>query len=261
MIPFSTKRLRLLLRRDIIENIKPVLFAILTLFGLMLIVFVSDNYPSHHSPETPIYKGDAVYIFLGYYIAGLLLFGLLIFGMAFPDFRNKSKTTTLLTIPATNFEKWLSIFLLTTFGYVILYHIGFYIFNYLAILLTDDYGMLISKERLSMKIDWKTLQVIGSFFLFLHSIYFLGSIIFKRIPVFFSSLILMVIVLIGSLAMTIPNLFESNAALQFSKLAFNLKAIDREHFNLFYFNTFLQLAFPTLLWIASYFKFKEKQIA
>lgn len=249
MNAFSLKRFGLLLRREIIENGRPVLLAMITLFGFSLIVFLLNQ--QNGQSQTNGFNA-----FIGFYLITYIALGLLVVGMAFPDFRNKGRATTLLAIPATNFEKWLSSFLLTSIGFFIVFHIGALIFYYTTVLLVG-HGFTFKSGAIR---SFKDMTLI---FLFLHSLFFLGATMFKRIPVLFSGLILIIFFLLFSATIEI---FESSFMgtkymLDLQDFNFRLQSMEYGQFNLSYFSPYIWYVFPIILWATSYFKFKEKEIA
>ncbi|MCF6184005.1 MAG: hypothetical protein L3J56_05160 [Bacteroidales bacterium] len=151
---FSFKRILLMMQKTLYENAKSVLTGLITVFGLFsFILFMSA-----------LKDGEAWSKLQIFYYIGLFIAGFFISGSAFSNFRNKEKTMSYLTLPASSSEKFISEWLLTSIVYIIVYSIIFYIFNLLVFLIGDVFNIqvnfinLFSEETLKKVGDIEVIQ-------------------------------------------------------------------------------------------------------
>lgn len=247
---FSFKRILLLMQKTLYENAKSVLIGLITVFGLFsFILFMSA-----------LKDADAWSKLQTFYITGLFIAGFFISGMAFANFRNKEKTMSWLTLPASTSEKLISEWLLTTIVYIIAYSAIFYVFNLILILIGNVFNFEVSfiniftKETLTLFLHYIIIQ----------SILLAGAATFKKVPLFFTISSLFIAVIIISFFLTLIAMVING---QFEAFNFNVNKIQGNNFSYNLENHWL-IQIPKIMyyyftapifWIYTYFKLKEKE--
>ncbi|GEP90496.1 hypothetical protein SAMN05660909_02832 [Chitinophaga terrae (ex Kim and Jung 2007)] len=186
---FQPVRMWLYLKKHVTERLKNYILGALAAAGAIVIliffaVFVTRS--SFHSVSNII----------PFYYIGLILGGALVTSRAFSELGNKEKGIDFLMLPASQFEKFLTVFLFTTVGYLIIYHIGWFLtlglidvvqaMKYKDIKLARDYEYL-SNYRYYWYVGYFFLQSV----LLLGSTYFQKNTLIKTIP----SMILVLVVI------------------------------------------------------------------
>ena len=248
---FNIKRLLLMLQKDIFDSLKYVLIGYSSIIGILLLfmIILSEGNASENLSEI--------------YIAAMLITGIFISGMAFNDFRVKEKTMTYLTLPASLFEKLLSMLILTTIGFVLSFTIVFYIFNGLAIILGSS---VFSFELGFLNIFNKSIldAVIG--YLYIQSFFLAGAATFKKAPFFLTLLILLAIGIIFSIYSVglsyavfhdvLSTYGKSpDLSIKFGPNGFGTEYVGFEIASKIFMNSLVPL-----LWFIIYFKLKEKEV-
>lgn len=122
---FSAGRFGLYLRKHLIDNYRIYGMSVIVLTVLLLIAVLFNldgnfRYNPRIGQLLPLY-------FIGMFITGLIFTSL-----SFSELASKPQGIDYLLFPASQLEKFLSTMLMTTAGFLVLYHIAFY-FTYLGI--------------------------------------------------------------------------------------------------------------------------------
>jgi hypothetical protein len=115
---FAFRRWQFYLQKHFTDNFRFYAMALLSLFGLMtvipvLVVLTGNEFQSLRN-------------FIPFYYFGLFLGGLLFTSRFFNELGNKEKGVDFLMIPASQFEKFITIFLVSTIGFLLFYHLSVY---------------------------------------------------------------------------------------------------------------------------------------
>lgn len=261
---FSLLRIIRLMQREIANHWRKLLLVLATIFGIFLVFFTSIGLSGQFETyKRLIADGNIHYtrdFFLPHYFSGMIFFGLLYIGMAFPDFRSKRKTITFLTLPANTSEKFVSMFLLTTIGFLLVYTAGFYIFNIAAIIIAKVLGDVDLNFLNFTIVDFK--EAFKIFFL-LHAFFFLGATVFKKVPVLISGIILSLLFMATTIIfpLFINSFIDGDVQTNFDELFFTLRHYEPfKIYEMTWLNSFISYAAAPILWLTAFFKLKEKEI-
>ncbi|CAL1521658.1 hypothetical protein [Chitinophaga sp. MM2321] len=168
------RRLGFYFRQHFTANYRPYLLGILSMFGLMTAIPVLMLVTGNRFNQL----NDIVAI---YYI-GLFFVGLLFTSMAFSEFSNKEKGVNFLMLPASQFEKFITMFLITSIGFLLVYHLC----AYSAYLIVVSVKYSISQQHIQNDWDFFTERNGHVYFyytyIFLHSVFLLGAVSFNKAP-------------------------------------------------------------------------------
>ncbi len=250
---FSFKRIFLMMQKTLYENGKSVIIGLSTVFGIFSFILIISLLNTH---------GQAWNNLTDFYYGGFFIAGLFISGMAFSNFRNKEKTISYITLPASVLEKFISEWLLTTIVFTVGYTAIFYLFNLLVLL----FGNM-------LHIDVNIINIFNSEFLsvffkyiIVQSMFLAGAATFKKSPFFKTifSLFLFNIFIIVWLSVVIyfaKGAFETVSFNDYG--AFNIGNNTSYHFenhwlletakSIYYYIT------APAFWLYTYFKLKEKE--
>ena len=247
---FSFKRILLLMQKTLYENAKSVSIGLITVFGLFSFILIMSA----------LKDAGAWDKLQAFYYVGLFIAGFFISGMAFSNFRNKEKTMSWLTLPASISEKLISEWLLTTIVYIIAYSAIFYAFNLIVFLIGDVFNFDVN----FINIFTKETLILFLHYIIIQSILLAGAATFKKIPLFFTISSLFIVGLIITFYLTILALGIKG---QFEVFNFNGNGIQSNNFNYDLQNHWL-IKVPKIMyyyvtapvfWIYTYFKIKEKE--
>jgi len=165
---FNLNRLSLLIKRQLVVNLKNLLIAFGASFGVLLIIFFLIIYQAHSVPFAPLVSISFVVIFLG---------GFIFTSIGFDELHSTDKAYQYLTLPATTLEKLASIWILTSVSFVI---ISLFIVVLVAIL-GNLFAMIIGANTTSLNLlfSYPILHLLWIYFV-IHSIFLLGSCYFKK---------------------------------------------------------------------------------
>lgn len=259
---FNINRFLLILKRDVFENYKTAVFGILTALSIttfILTMAALNNWESNGVSLNDI-SGTS-------YVASFMIIALFFTGMAFRDFRNKEKTMHYLCIPASSFEKMLSMLLLSTLGLLIIFTALFAAFNILnmAIIAALPGDFTLTLLNPFDKEIWSVLFTL----LPLQAILFAGAATFKRMPIFYTALYTFVAGLIFTflilfLAKYVFGDVIKDLNFMDSDLSYlNLDTMESQKISILSFDI-LSVLFTYLIapifWIVAWFKIKEKEV-
>lgn len=258
------RRLGYYFQQHLVAAFRPYLLGILAIFGLMIIlpslVVLSNN--SH------IELSDIV----AFYYIGLFFGGLLFTSMAFSDFNNKEKGVSFLMLPASQFEKFITAFLVTTVGFFLVYHLC----AYTAFIIVNK--IAIAKNTFGIRMDWDFLgnekgqRYIYFVYIFLHAVFLVGALYFNKLA-FIKTLVVLLLILLGLYLLNCVFafiLFGSNMRYIFEQVPFvligtrpsgngNSTYVISEQMAKSYIFIAKYLLAP-ILWTIAYFRLKDKEI-
>ena len=121
---FVTSRFWLLVKLELVRSRKAIgmmlviTLGMLILFGLLLDIIVSNIRLVYDHHEN--------------YAASMMIGGFILSSLAFMDLSSSLKRSNYLTLPASTLEKFLSMWLLTSVGWVVLYTLTFWLYTVLV---------------------------------------------------------------------------------------------------------------------------------
>ena len=250
---FSFKRILLLMQKTLYENAKSVIIGLTTVFGLFSFILIMSALNN---------GGNSWDNLQSFYIAGLYIAGFFISGMAFSNFRNKEKTLSYLTLPASTLEKFISEWLLTTFVFIIGYTVIFYVFNFLLLILGNSFSFDVN--IINVFNSDLLIHNLPTYFI-IQSIFLAGAATFKKSPFFktiFASFLFAIFITIylSVLAYFLKGTFES---FSFNNNGMNMSGDTSYSFeNHWLIETakimYYYISAPAF-WLYTYFKLKEKE--
>ncbi len=117
---FSAGRFSLYMRKHLVDNYRIYGMSIIVLTVLLLttlLLNLSDNFRVH--PQ--------ISRLLPLYFIGMFLTGLIFTSLSFRELSNKPQGIDYLLFPSSQLEKYLSTLLVTTVGFLLIYHFAFYL--------------------------------------------------------------------------------------------------------------------------------------
>ena len=177
--------------------------------------------------------------------------------MSFRELRDKKSATSYLTLPASVFEKYLTVWLYSIIVGIVGYLVMFAVFNLLLIFIGAMFKVHVPFFNF---LQYKSLGALTIGYLVVNSEFLLGATIFKRSP-FLQTILWMFII-----AMALSFIFGPIAKLLLQGDFQNLLVGDIEQYseqikNIIETGAKVVIAAVTVLfWAAAYFKVKEKQV-
>ncbi|MGF6845990.1 hypothetical protein QFZ51_001225 [Chitinophaga sp. W3I9] len=117
---FNVRRMQLYLQKHFTDHYRFYGMGMLAVFGLMtgiaLLTILVAREPFRQTSDI-----------VGFYYAGMFFCGLLFTSRAFNELGSKEKGVDFLMLPASQFEKFITLFLVTGIGYLLFYHISCYL--------------------------------------------------------------------------------------------------------------------------------------
>ncbi|MBC9931071.1 hypothetical protein [Chitinophaga qingshengii] len=255
-------RLGYYFRHHLLASWKTYLLGILSIFGLLMaiptLMLVTDNAP---------HQLDDV---IGFYYFGLFFGGLLFTSMAFSDFSAKEKGIHFMMLPASQFEKFITVFLITTIGYLVVFHLA----AYAALVFMQQTCIIRNGTPLEMNWQFAEGGTIYIYFayIFLHAVFMLGAVSFSRLA-FIKTLVTLLLCLLGLYLLNtlfVWILFGSATDQPFQNLPFALVGTRGGKFGtdvyvisekMIYGYAFIaKYLLAPCIWTIAYFRLKDKEI-
>ncbi len=254
---FDFKRFRLLFNKHTSEHFGAYSMAVLALFGVMLscVLFLSINQNSLVSSRA---QRDIFLLFL--WVSGSMFTS-----NVFADLGNKKKASATLMLPSSHFEKFLVNWIYSYLIFQIVYVGVFYLVMFIASSLVHFQGKVF--EIYDLGSDLKATSWIFLFYMVFHAITFMGSIYFEKLHFVKTALvfsgILMLIILFNEQVLELILKRDVAAPLPFFRV---VVVENNETFRLDIRKTqklflmFVPVVMAGILWTATYFRLKEKEI-
>jgi hypothetical protein len=239
----NLNRLWIQVRKDIIGNHRIILFSFAAIFGFAIVINVIASINNYAVLNRHV----------NHYLLFLYVGGLIFAGLAFPELRNRNKSIQYFTLPSSTLEKFLSMFLLTTVGYVFVLTILYAVFTFVF----DTLGghLFESRHWHFNPFDFYVGKSLLHFLLW-HSIFFLGATIFKKVPLLMTIMWIFVITItIGATLLYIRYLYIEGCDLSAHKgNEFNYHfTIDINSGSLY------RLALAPICWLLSFYILTKKE--
>jgi hypothetical protein len=253
---FNPARFGKLFVKHTTEHYKGYLMALAVLIGVMVLggsflVYMIDA-PLDHNTQSALF------------LIILLIAGTIYTSTIFADLGEKKKAITYLTLPASHLEKYLVAWLYSFLVFLVIYAISFYL---VALFLLNIKHVSGQAEGVINLWQNQFLQM-GLIYAFLHAIAFWGAICFNKLhfikTAFVFFIFLGLLILFNKIVLTSMIGRNVDAAPPFGNLRFQdggrqvdiTLANARDNPML----TFLVLGLTLVIWIAAYYRLKEKQV-
>ncbi|MDY5239099.1 hypothetical protein [Bacteroides helcogenes] len=269
---FSMPRFVSLCRKEMVESWKANVLRMVLIYGILAIVFVWNAYFTYdncaasnswgEAGEDPVWFFDSLF-----FLWAIVIMGCLSASFQMERMKTKTNRTATLMLPATMFEKFISHWLIFTFGFLIVFLIAFKLADWTRVLFFmikyPDMDAIAPVPIFSYLIDtsaehWVMFESCGklalgvSFYFLLHSCFTLGSSIWPKnafLKTFVAGVIIVIVYLmIGAGLAKIffpehymgPGYFSEDLGYLWGTILFSFGAL---------FN-----------WVLAYFRFKESEI-
>ena len=168
----SAGRFSAYLKKHLVDNYRFYGMAVVVITGLALLLLtfagmVNANFSSY-SDLLPMY-------FIGLYVTGLIFTS-----MSFNELGNKPRGIDYLLLPASHLEKFLTTLLITTIGFLIVYHFAFFLAaKVLDIIVSIRSGRHIKNDLFEFS-HHNMWQLNYYFWIIAQSVFFLGAVYFHK---------------------------------------------------------------------------------
>ncbi len=256
MLQFNFKRFGLVIQKDFTENIRIVLNTILIFLFVELIFLLLEIINS-----TPgiIILSKSMWI---YYYIGLFILGVVFAGFSFPALRKTEKAVNYLILPSSILEKYLSFWLLSSFGFLFLYTIMFFILNYAVVYIFNLFNPDYIQSYLYFDPDIYFNLILIYFNL--NALYLLGAATYRKVPHFKTTLIAISSILGIGIIILISLYFLKNYAFSYNGNKISgggTIVLPAENiFPVIILKYLVMYGLMITFWIAGYLKLKEKEI-
>ena len=277
---FDIKRFGNVFRKDLMENWKRYALLYITMLGIMSIVFIWASYIHYngHSEgySNNIYFNKSLLAYSSFMFAG---FGIIFASTIMNPMNSKIKRIAYLINPASNFEKFLSRWLIMTVAYIILFFTALYIADFLRVGICSANFPSLDVDFLDIRkiikandnSKWSEyvfgskyyLSLVLSFYFLFQSLFILGSTFWEK-STFIKTFAAMVVLIISFLLICRWTIllfygdFDSFGNVMNSFESISNSRVSEEQGITF---TIIATSFFTLSnWIFSYFRFRESEI-
>ena len=269
---FSAPRFVNLCRKEMVESWKANLLRFVMMYGIMAIAFVWNGYFRYKYPQGMINGGveqDPIWYFeLTIFLWAIVIMGLLSASFVMERMKTKTNRIAVLMTPATMFEKFLSRWLVFTFGFLIVFLIAFKLADWTRVMIYmvsyPELKGVIASAPLSYLGNsgyywtglqtWDGLLMALSGYFFAQSIFILGSSIWPRNSFVktFSAVIVIIIVYVAIGSVLAKILFEGRGG-----HGVHQTMSDEAMMHL---STVVFFVMAIFNWVVAYFRFKESEI-
>lgn len=247
---FSFSRFTKLLRKEAQINIKRDLLIIVAMYSLFTIImslvfqFGSGDYSSDVLENLHFIAFTVMFFIGGFFTASF----------SFIELRNKMKSHFYLLTPVSNLEKFAANWLISFVGYVLFMLITYLVYsNIFNLIALKIYGI----QFLPLDMHSERFSFILSIFAFVHSVFFLGSVSFKKYPIIFTPIVWFLI----ATALSFFNKLVEKIVFAHTHIKEDIP-LDFDDFKENY-ETLLKLilfcVLPIVIWYITYLKLKEKE--
>lgn len=258
---FEGRRFYNLIKREVYSHLKFLLMSIGAISAVILIIY-AISITAMESDGTPLIVPWDGHVPM--FIASLIILGILFTSNAYKDLLRTHKRYAYLTLPASNLEKFLSMWLLTTVGFTLVYIIYYYLLSSLL----NSMGMLITGREFIF-FDVTEMHVVKGIkvYLVVQSVFLLGAASFNSLPLLKTLLVLFLAgisyAILTSLsgAIIFADLFNGDQ-LKIGPESFsgNLRSfLDGDNIERIFRTLFYYVLAP-VCWIITYLKIKEREV-
>ncbi|MDN5214316.1 hypothetical protein QQ020_19715 [Fulvivirgaceae bacterium BMA12] len=257
---FDIKRFGYLLKKEVFSNLKLFIIALGAMSGILLIIFLVDiiDWENDGYLNRSLWNNH-----MFFFIPPYLIIGVLFTSLAYKDLLQVNKAYAYLTLPVSNFERALSMLLMTTVIYTIFFIVYYMVFSTLL----NGLGMIITAREFGwFDVTAEPVVMAIKLYLVIQSIFLLGAAAFKKFPFLFTLLtIFLAAVALIILTVTLANFM-------FSEFFHTDNRIDVPDFISKDLQNFIEYDLPVILenvfwyvlapvcWVITYLKLKEREI-
>ena len=274
---FNIKRFGLAFRKDLIENWKRYLLMFLTLLGILAIVTTYITWYYHKEPRInynfhyPINKSLLIYLSFIFISAGIW------FASTFTNPMNsKLKRISYLVSPASNLEKYLIRWIITTVGFIVAFFVALWIADALRVAICSikfpeadikflDISKLVGPENEAVYREYVVPKSVFIIFLSLYflfqSIFILGSTFWEKAS-FIKTFTVMAAIITAYIFIcrwTIL-LFYGDLQGYFNVLSSYERLNTMSEVQSMYYVSFFFAVITIVCWILAFFRIKESEI-
>jgi hypothetical protein len=215
----SVSRFGAYFKKHLVDNYRFYLMSVVVLAGLLLLLLAFAGID-----KAPFSKYSDL---LPFYLIGLYVVGFIFTSMSFSELGNKSRGIDYLMLPASNFEKFLVTLLITTIGFLLVYHLAFFLAaKIMAGIMAMSTGKHLEND-LNHYSDRYLLYLNAYLWVIAQSIFFLGAVYFHKYSLIKTGFFFILFVLFLYLIHTV-----------FVQILFHKQITDwREHFPFIGINT------------------------
>ena len=159
-------------KKHLVDNYRFYLMSIVVLTGLILLLLIfvglTETHFSRYSDLLP------------FYLVGLYISGLIFTSISFNELGNKPRGIDYLLLPASHLEKFLTTLLITTIGFLLVYHLAFFLaVQVLDTIVRIRYGAIMENDltKFSEKDIWQWNYYI---WVIAQSLFLLGAVYFHK---------------------------------------------------------------------------------
>jgi hypothetical protein len=252
---FNLNRFRRLFIKHTVEHYKSYLMSLTVLVGVMVL---GGSFLVYFMPGPIDVEVQPVL-----FVIILLLAGTIFTSTIFADFGDKKKAMASLTLPASHFEKYLVAWLYSFALFIVIYTSSFYLIILFLVNIKHFPG---HPAEIFNVFDRRIFQMY-LLYAFLHAIAFLGAIFFEKLHfiktafIFFISIAILVI--LNKIILGVLLGREVEATVPFGNLMFSdngritdININTQQDPYLLYTITVIAL----IIWVAAYYRLKEKQV-
>ena len=272
---FSAPRFVNLCRKEMVESWKANLLRFVMMYGIMAIAFVWNGYFRYNYPQGMIDRGveqDPIWYFeLTIFLWAMVIMGLLSASFVMERMKTKTNRIAVLMTPATMFEKFLSRWLVFTFGFLIVFLIAFKLADYTRVsiysliypdakgaILPVNLGYLVgSGKRWFLFNETYELIFVLSIYCFIQSLFVLGSSVWPKnsfLKTFVAVTIIVLIYVVVGIA--VGNMLFNGSHNRDCSYIFS-SITEQQAFNL---ASIAFVLFALVNCTLAYFRFKESEI-
>lgn len=263
---FNLTRFGQLLKKDLFENWKKYTLQTLTLFSIILVSFIFQSFNKYNV------QGEAYMIKDGYRIINqeLVIISFIIFLGGYAIFlsqmmdslRSKQKRTQYLTFPCSNLEKYLSKITIHALGFIVLFLVAMYLADLIRVIIYSIPADNIEVKSITLtgnifnRLNNTPYVLLYAIYLFLLSLYALGSTFWQRNGFVKTTVALGVVIVIGFII-----IYGVASALFTPGMYFNTPEFSQETYQkLYYLAIALVLTSTLFIYVLSYYRFKEAEL-
>lgn len=248
---FNLNRFKNILKRELYSNFKQLVLVIGAMYSIFTIVtFLIFQFGGKPTNQESLYNFHlitfAVMLFVG---------GAFVASLSFADLRSKMKAHFYLLTPSSAFEKFLANLLISFVGYMIFMIVSYYIYSHIFNWIVDAVYDIPFK---AIDFSDKELLIAMRFFVFVQSLFYLGSVYFKKIPLILTPISSFVIV---SLLMIFSHILKTIIFTDIN-IDHQVNHANMEDFFALYKSIgeiILFYVLPPILWYVTYLKLNEKE--
>lgn len=266
---FHAPRFGAYFKKHIVDNLRLYLMSIVVLVGILIALGLFGILTNSR---------DVIRLSVIFPFYAILLFGagLIFTGFSFIQLGDKPKGIDYLLLPASHFEKFLTTLLITTVGFLLVYHIAFGAATFIGVFfLSFGGGKYVMNADFSSNLG-DDLVLLYHWWFMCQAIILLGSAYFPKYSIVKTLFALFIsIVLLGAINAAFMNLLFYGHLMHWAASApfFGVSVVgnpnEASHFSIFlespkwmmhtmYFAWSYLL--PPALWVLAYFRLKDKEI-